>query len=280
MGQEAEKHLAYLGLKIFNPSPELSPYIRCYWAIGGDDTYLTTPHQEFLHPAGSFGLIFNLSDSLKIDGKPLANGTLFDGTNTVSRRLTFMGKVAALGVCFQAGGAYPFFETPLHQMTNAVAITNATDQAFAQKLYAILKQGHWLEDAIERLEALFFGQLRRHEEAASVVPYSLEKIRESAGQLSIQDMLDDLAIGQRQLERLYKTQVGITPKHYARLMRVQESRLSLRQRLTTSLAELSADVGFYDQSHFVREFKSIIGLTPHQYHRYSLHRYGKPPTDR
>ena len=74
-----------------------------------------------------------------------------------------------------------------------------------------------------------------------------------------------VAISQRQLERLYKTQVGMSPKHYARLMRIMAARLALKQKPAQSNTRLAIDLGFYDQAHFIREFTAVIGMTPYRY---------------
>jgi transcriptional regulator GlxA family with amidase domain len=75
---------------------------------------------------------------------------------------------------------------------------------------------------------------------------------------------------QRQLERLYQNQVGISPKQYSQLLRVETARLVLGQMNKSSTANLAAELGFYDQSHFIREFSAVIGLTPYAYMKRKL----------
>jgi transcriptional regulator GlxA family with amidase domain len=83
---------------------------------------------------------------------------------------------------------------------------------------------------------------------------------------------DRLYISQRQLERLYKIHVGISPKKYARLLRVEQARIAIKNAPTLSAAEIGNATGFYDQAHFIREFKSIIGMTPNDYAVRSIQR--------
>jgi hypothetical protein len=58
-----------------------------------------------MHPTGGFGIVFNFGDPLSLDAQPLATPVFLDGTNTVSRRLSFVGQVDVMGIQFHAGGA-------------------------------------------------------------------------------------------------------------------------------------------------------------------------------
>jgi transcriptional regulator GlxA family with amidase domain len=89
--------------------------------------------------------------------------------------------------------------------------------------------------------------------------------RASAGNLPIPELAHGLAIGERQLERLYQGQVGMTPKQYAQLLRVEKARLTLKDASISSTTRLATELGYYDQAHFIREFSSVIGQTPYAY---------------
>ena len=65
----------------------------------------------------------------------------------------------------------------------------------------------------------------------------------------------------------------MTPKQYARLVRVETARLALKQHTETA-TRLAVDLGFYDQAHFIREFRSVIGMTPTAYKKRQ-----SPPVD-
>ena len=94
-------------------------------------------------------------------------------------------------------------------------------------------------------------------------------LRQGVGSLPIPDLAQKFGVSQRQLERLYHSQVGMSPKQYSRLVRVETARLLLRQMDSQtgspSTTTLAADLGFYDQSHFIREFTQVVGITPYRY---------------
>ncbi|MBL4899627.1 MAG: AraC family transcriptional regulator, partial [Colwellia sp.] len=57
----------------------------------------------------------------------------------------------------------------------------------------------------------------------------------------------------------------MTPKQYARIIRMENARILLKNKSLQSFTEIGEVAGFYDQAHFIREFKSIIGLSPTAY---------------
>ncbi|MDP2561391.1 helix-turn-helix domain-containing protein [Psychrobium sp. 1_MG-2023] len=99
----------------------------------------------------------------------------------------------------------------------------------------------------------------------NVIPDSLEKalacIKQDTapGQLS-----DNLELSQRQIERLFKHWLGMTPKHYQRILRIKKAICYLRQRQGANLAGVAQQFGFSDQAHMTREFRTIACITPGQ----------------
>jgi AraC-like DNA-binding protein len=71
---------------------------------------------------------------------------------------------------------------------------------------------------------------------------------------------------------LYQSQVGVSPKHYARLIKVERARLTLKHMNEQTTTRLAAELGFYDQAHFIREFRAVIGMTPYAYMKRHYHK--------
>ncbi|WP_411021779.1 helix-turn-helix domain-containing protein, partial [Salmonella sp. s11597] len=66
----------------------------------------------------------------------------------------------------------------------------------------------------------------------------------------------------RALERLFRSRIGISPKWVIRRFRVQEAALRLARGEPLDLTALAHALGYFDQSHFIREFRSQVGRTP------------------
>ncbi|HEY0464315.1 MAG TPA: helix-turn-helix domain-containing protein [Polyangiaceae bacterium] len=72
-----------------------------------------------------------------------------------------------------------------------------------------------------------------------------------------------LGVSERQLERRFLARVGVTPKRFATLRRFE--RAVARARTAPSLTTAALDAGYYDQSHFIRDFRRFAGSSPREH---------------
>ena len=87
----------------------------------------------------------------------------------------------------------------------------------------------------------------------------------SRGQIKIKELLDQLSLTERTLERSFKAYVGLSPKQFSKIIQFQSSLNQLTDAKFEKLTEVGLDSGFSDQSHFIRTFKSYTGQTPSSY---------------
>ena len=127
MSPTRETHLDYLGFQLIPPSPLLRPYVRSYWYLRREIPLLAY-HEEFMHPHGRFGIVFNFGDRVRLDAQTLAEPIFLDGAVSVSRKMGFLGHVDQIGVSFWEGGAYPFLAMPLAELLNEVVLLDALDR--------------------------------------------------------------------------------------------------------------------------------------------------------
>jgi AraC-like DNA-binding protein len=79
----------------------------------------------------------------------------------------------------------------------------------------------------------------------------------------ISEIAEELHISSSHLRHIFKREVGMTPTHYVKVLRLQEAKKLLENTLL-SVKEVMAAVGFSDLSHFVRDYKAQYGVTPSQ----------------
>lgn len=271
MLQTLEPPLADLGLRLITPGPPLRPYVKSYWCLEHRDS-LPVYREEFMHPRGGFGIVFNFGDAVFLNGQPRAEPVFLDGSTVVSRRMGLLGNIDLLGINFHEGGAYPFVGVSLAELRNEVHPLDVMDRALLLELYARLAGEAGPLARINRLEEWLLGRLLRGKPRDSLIPASLALLRAGRGVLTIPALTQQLAVSQRHLERLYQTQVGISPKQYSQLVRVETARLSLKRIHGSSMTRLANDLGYSDQSHFIREFSAVVGMTPTAYRQRSLAR--------
>ncbi len=258
--------LADLGYRQISPTPALRPFVQCYWLLEGKQP-VTAGRQELLHPDGGTGINFNLGGRMTVDGWLPVNGVRFDGVNRRSYTLELAGRPEAFGVRFLPGGAHRLFGIPMDEL--ALRNLDAT---------TVLPEfgGNWLERLMEtetlvdRLRLVEHALLRRLSAAVAPSPLiqqGLAEIAATRGQSRIQSLADRIGVSGRQLERAFARHVGLSPKTYARLIRVRHARAAIKQRNGAALVDIALDTGFFDQAHFVRDFKAVVGMAPAAYGR-------------
>jgi AraC-like DNA-binding protein len=259
-----ESQLAYLGFQLVLPSPLLRPYVRSYWYFRRE-LPLAYYHEEYMHPRGGFGMVFNFGDPLTLDAGAVSDSIFLDGANTVSRKLGFQGHVELMGIQFQEGGAFPFLGIPLHELQNETNLLSAFGRAELIELHERLYETKTFSMRIQLLESWLIRRLSLGKDQHALIPASLSALREGVGSLRMSAFTEMWSVSQRQLERLYQREVGMSPKQYAQLLRVETARLSLKHMREATTARLAVELGFYDQAHFIREFRAVTGMTPYAY---------------
>ena len=257
-----EERLAYLNLVRIAPVRPLAAFVESFWYMQRDTTGQNAAH-EFMHPGGGFGIVFDLRGGLSLDGVPITDPVFLDGTNTRSRTMGFADTVELVGIRFRPGGAYPLLGLPLAELTDTTGLLDALRPRPLLALHEQISAAPSVAEKIGLLQTWLLTRLQPTSEP--LVLHSLNVLRERGGQIAIPDLAALLYISQRQLERLYHTQVGLTPKQYARLLRVEAARFALKQARGASLAHISAALDYYDQAHFAHEFKAVVGLSPRTY---------------
>jgi AraC-like DNA-binding protein len=255
-------HLADVGFERLAPSPDLRPFVRWYWSMQSNGR-LANQREEFMHPDGGVGLVFNWGEALLLPDGIYPQSVTLDTVWAQSQRLLLAGVVNTFGIRFHPGGAYALFGVPMDELTETAVLSQHLTADFLSDLHEQLFEAAAFAEKVAVIERWLLHQLRQLHELSPVVRPALALIANKQGQLSVPSVAEVVALSPRQLERLFKAQVGLSPKKYARIVRVGQAREVLK--LNVAQADVAYDAGFYDQAHFIREFKAVVGLTPGVY---------------
>lgn len=269
------------GLRLlqFAPAPALRAHVQCLWYAQGSDASVADT-QELLHPDGGMGLLFNFGGPVSRDDGVASWAAWIDGPKLRTARLRAGWDLDLLGVRFRPGSGALIVGEPLSELAGIEPIPgDALGHLALEALHDRLWQAPDLASRIAMLERFLLERLRHAEALPSVLPASLEWLRqrslEGEGPASIATLAKELPVGQRRLERLFRHYVGLSPKRYARLMRIARSReLIKRGGMDVSLTDTAHAAGYYDQAHFIHDFKAVTGLTPGGYREHAKRRYG------
>lgn len=111
-------------------------------------------------------------------------------------------------------------------------------------------------------EQYLLKQLEKNNSDLTYVNYAAEIIRNSNDYNKIEEIPGKVYVSLRQLEREFKKKIGTTPKRYMRIARLNEVHKKLESRQELELTKVAFDCGYADQAHFIRDFKSMMGVKP------------------
>lgn len=271
----AGRSAAGLTLRRFNPCAGLRPYVQCFWQARGQASS-EAAGVELLHPDGAAGLLFNFGGMLERDGERMGGACWVDGPKRRTARLAVGETLDLLGVRFLPGMAFPFVSEALSALAGGeLTPGDALRRLALETLHERLWQAPSLAGRLALLEEYLLGRLRDAEPVPLGLVSSLGWLQRHQGQVSIAALVEELPFGQRRLERLFQRHVGLSPKRYARLLRVAHSRELIKLGgSATSLTDTAFTAGYFDQSHFIHDFKAVTGLTPGGYLDHVRRRYG------
>jgi AraC-like DNA-binding protein len=115
------------------------------------------------------------------------------------------------------------------------------------------------------LQEALLNRLRHGVEQHYAVSAALEMFGKNAAGPRVREAAKYLGLSQRRFIRVFKTEVGITPKLFSRIQRFQQTRTFIQHNPSTNWADLAVVFGYFDQSHFIREFLEFSGLSPTDY---------------
>ncbi|MCB0278396.1 MAG: AraC family transcriptional regulator, partial [Calditrichaeota bacterium] len=105
----------------------------------------------------------------------------------------------------------------------------------------------------------------------------LSEIFSRHGNISIGELVDRYSVSELKLRRLFYNQVGINPKTYCKIKRLNYF-LSNPKHMDQRLTKTTFDMGYFDQSHFIRDIKTVTGRSPKHCHlNYFQQQFTKNP---
>lgn len=158
------------------------------------------------------------------------------------------------------------FNTPVHLLTNVntrlVDLIGYPAKALCDRL---LNTNH-IDEATALIEDFLFNRLLDFPATVTQqkIYYAQEKISRARGVISIREMSDEMDISERSLERIFMNHVGVTPKLYTRMQKFSEVIWNFNNNRELS-GDLVYKLGYYDQAHFINDFKRFAGKSPQAY---------------
>jgi AraC-like DNA-binding protein len=241
-------------LKRLQPTPDLRYFVEHYWLIAWDLRDQPPYVQETL-PYPSVHLVFEA-------GRTRIYGVI---TGKFARRLEGQGQV--FGVKFRPGAFYPFLRSPISQITDAeIGLEEAfgiDSSALEQTIFAQPSQ----ERQLELVEQFLHSRQPERDLAIDQINQIIDGIIADRSITKVDDVACRFSFGKRTLQRLFSQYVGVSPKWVIKRYRLQEAADQLADGTALDWPRMALDLGYFDQAHFIKDFKRIVGRTPGEYAR-------------
>jgi AraC-like DNA-binding protein len=251
----------------YEPSQELQPFIKCFWSL---EAPVSVPgEKQRIVPDGCMEMIFHYGDLYQQffeDGSYITQPRCFVfGQITSPLEIAPTGVSGIIAARFHPDGFAPFTSMPIAEMENkAVVLSLLFDDAnsFEQKVLA----GKTNEERIKIIETFLLNKLSTPEAADRIARTSIEILLNHKGNMPVDELAEQLNINRRQLERKFSAAIGVSPKQFSKLIRLQATLKLLEQKKFTSLTSLAYENGYYDQAHFIKDFKEFTGVSPKEFY--------------
>jgi AraC-like DNA-binding protein len=247
----------------FPPSTALLPFVREFIIIESD---LGTDSSTI--PDTSMVMSFRYKGKVQLmygDEKTTLPATVVSGLRRSSRHFMYEENTSNLLVVFTEGGINAFSKTPAHELFEQhIHSGNLFHSSTLNEILQRLAEAATSTDRIKIMQSFLLKHLTNNK-ADLLINNALQVIKRQNGIVRIKDLATSFYISQDAFEKRFRATVGSTPKQYASIVR-------LRHLIKTfpsyhSLTDASYEAGYFDQSHFIKDFRLFTGQTPGDFFR-------------
>lgn len=250
----------------FTPSRWLQPYVQLIWCLE-----LNAPGDfgppERIAPDGIVELVFHYRQpmAVRFAGADYASQPRSSLVVQTRRYLDVCpwGPAGLLSVRFRPWGACHFLKAPLAALADQVV---PAEEIWGQAVGELEEQLAATTHTRRRVALVERFLLRRLcEEGRPDVEPLVRAVWKKQGHARVAQLCGELGLTERTLERTFAAALGMPPRSYLRLSRFLRACSTLRRRRFGTLTEVAHDCGYYDQAHFIGDFKDFSGLTPAEF---------------
>ncbi len=251
------------------PLPPLSEFVDLIWLC---ENYASSHEKERLLPDGTVELVINLKedrirvyDSHRPEQFHMIPGCVVSGPRSEFFVIDTEGVAATMGVHFRPGGAFPFLGIPPSELNNQSVALEFLWGAASNRLRERLLEAQTVDARFQVLEGCLLEQLAKPVQRHPAVAFALQQFFGFRQPPPVSRVVEQVGFSQRRFIQLFSDEVGLTPKLFCRVSRFQRVVRRLATAHEIDWAEVALECGYYDQAHFIHDFKDFAGITPSAY---------------
>jgi AraC-like DNA-binding protein len=253
------------------PAPPLSQSVQSLWLYSG---YRPRHRLERVLPSGTVDLVINLRDD-KLSCYDLddltrvetVRGPILAGPREGFAVIDTSEQFEMIGAHFHPGGAASILGLPVSELQGRdVSLQNCWGAA-ASELRDALATARTPELRLSILERALLQQFRPERRLHRAVRAALPRLELPDSPTKLGTLAAELGMSSRYFIATFREQVGLTPKAYGRIRRFQAALRRIHGKREIDWVTTALECGYYDQSHFIRDFRSFSGITPGAYEK-------------
>jgi AraC-like DNA-binding protein len=234
-----------------SPCSELFDIVEQYWLVTWDLRH-QSPHTQRNLPDPCASLFFD------------KQGAKLLGAMSKSYAYEMKNKGYVFGVKFKPAGLCSYTPEPMSGFAERYSDPMKTFPALRSKVFKALNSVTRLDEAIAEIEHLLLMNMKPVTQKQHLANAIVDHIKTASEIADVQQVAKHFEISVRALQRLFQQYVGLSPKWIIRKYRLHEV-LNKIENHEQDWLTLSFTLGYTDQSHFIRDFKDMIGMTPDAY---------------
>lgn len=252
----------------YPPQPDLEAIVKCYWTLEVP-AGLDAPKQRVV-PDGCIEMCFILGDDIKRFTSEtdylLQPRAMVIGQITKPYFIQPTGYVNSFAVRFYPYGFANFINKSFHELADKeTPLEELFEPELVRKLAQEIIAAPSTAHRIRLVEQFLLAKLAEPVTLDTIVKSTIDALVRSNGNTSIRAILQEDPSKRRSLERNFSKQVGISPKHLGRIIRLQAALKMMLSQQDQKLTQVAYDNAYYDQAHFIKDFQEFTGTSPSEY---------------
>ena len=251
------------------PRPPLNQFIEMLWFHEGLNVDYSL---ERVLPDGSMELLINLRDETRHVFGPISRRpretyrrSWLSGPHSEFIVIDSAPNASMIGVHLRPGGASAFFGWPLSELRNSVVELDTLWNCEAQNLRDQLLEAPNPSAKLRILEDALLARWRGFASRHRAVLHGLECFTREPDSITVGKVITEVGLSWRRFIEIFTEQVGMTPKIFCRVRRFQRALNQIQRSRAVPWTDIATGCGYYDQAHFINDFRGFSGITPGDY---------------
>ncbi len=256
-------------LRLHTLQPPLSAYVELFTYY---EDYAPDHSIERLLPEGVVEIVIDLTDDPKLifDNhtlKPAQSCRKSWISGMRSRYISIgVGRRSAMFVIrFRRGMAWRFLQMPMAEIDDMVVDAEQVLGASFSSMRQRLMDAESIEQKFIIAERCILERMKSGSETHPAIQYTLHQMLSNPSTATINEIVRKTGYSHKHFLSLFGKHVGLTPKQFLRIAKFQQAVRDIESRSHIHWTQLAHDCGYYDQAHFINDFKEFSGFSPTDY---------------